>query len=179
MAESDLASTIDPAELVALLDEMACRKVIGRYGSTLDWRDEAALASTVWPDAVIDYGFFKGSGEEFVQTFLSIERAAGRPFHILACEQLEVRSPYAEAESLGLSITFEAPTEGTKTTRQYWGRYLDQLQKRGKEWRISRRTYIAHGVFDVDITHAPQGTIEGLYVAENLTVHHPLFRAFR
>jgi hypothetical protein len=179
MAESDSANGFDAAEVVALLDEMACRKVIGRYGSALDWRDEAALASTVWPDAVIDYGFFKGSGEEFVQAFMPIERAAGRPFHILACEQLEVKSPYAEAESLGLSITFEKPAEDMKTIRQYWGRYLDQLEKRGKEWRISKRTYIAHGVFDVDITNAPQGTIEGLYVAENLTIEHPMFRAFR
>src|ERR1700733_12467473 len=115
MAESNSGNGFEPAELIALFDEMACRKVIGRYGSALDWRDEAALASTVWPDAVIDYGFFKGSGEEFVQAFMPIERAAGRPFHILACEQLEVKSPYAEAESLGLSITFEKPAEDMKT----------------------------------------------------------------
>ena len=93
---------LETAELVALLDEMACRKVIGRYGSALYWRDEAALASTVWPDAVIDYGFFKGSGEEFVQVFMPIERAAGRPFHIFVVkEQLEIHRPFAHAESLG------------------------------------------------------------------------------
>jgi SnoaL-like domain len=107
MATTDVE--FDAAELITLLDEMACRKVIGRYGSALDWRDEAALASTVWPDAVIDYGFFKGSGEEFVQAFMPIERAAGRPFHILVTEQLEVRSPFADAESLGFSLTFETP----------------------------------------------------------------------
>src|SRR5215471_8356664 len=167
----------ETAELVALLDEMACRKIIGRYGSALDWRDEAALASTVWPDAVIDYGFFKGSGEEFVQAFMPIERAAGRPFHILVTEQLDVRSPFADAESLGFSLTFENPAAGVKTVRQYWGRYLDRLEKRGKEWRIIQRTYIAHGVFDVDITTGSLGTIEGLHVAENLTVDHPFFKA--
>jgi hypothetical protein len=179
VAESSSLVQFDPAELMALLDEAACRKVLGRYGAALDWRDDAALASTVWPDAVIDYGFFKGSGEEWVRAFMPIERAAGRPFHILACEQLEVRTPYANAESLGLSITFETPTPETKTIRQYWGRYLDRLHKRDKEWRISRRTYIAHGVFDVDITNATPGTIEGLYLAENLTVQHPMFRAYR
>lgn len=169
----------DAAELMALLDEMACRKVIGRYGSALDWRDEAALTSTVWPDAVIDYGFFKGSGEEFVQAFMPIERAAGRPFHILVTEQLEIKGSSAEAESLGFSLTFETPERGIKTVRQYWGRYLDRLEKRGKEWRIVHRRYIAHGVFDVDITKGSVGTIDGLYVAENLTVEHPFFKMYR
>lgn len=177
MSQSDAG--FDAAELVALLDEMACRKVIGRYGSALDWRDEAALASTVWPDAVIDYGFFKGSGEEFVQAFMPIERAAGRPFHILVTEQLDVRTPFAQAESLGFSLTFENPAAGVKTVRQYWGRYLDRLEKRGKEWKIIQRTYIAHGVFDVDITNGSVGTIEGLHVAENLTVDHPFFKSYR
>jgi hypothetical protein len=179
MAASDLANDFDTAELIALLDEMACRKVIGRYGSALDWRDEAALASTVWPDAVIDYGFFKGSGDEFVKAFMPIERAAGRPFHILVTEQLAVNGRHAEAESIGFSLTFETPAEGMKTVRQYWGRYLDELEKRGKEWRISKRIYIAHGVFDVDITTGSQGTIEGLYVAENLTIDHPFFKPYR
>lgn len=179
MAFSDLAGEFDTTELIALLDEIACRKVIGRYGSALDWRDEAALARTVWPDAVIDYGFFKGSGEEWVRAFMPIERAAVRPFHLLVTVQVEVRSPHAEAESLGFSLTLESPADGIKTVRQYWGRYLDQLEKRGKEWRISKRTYVAHGVFDVDITQGSQGTIEGLYVAENLTIDHPMFRAFR
>lgn len=177
MSHTDVG--FDAAELVALLDEMACRKVIGRYGSALDWRDEAALASTVWPDAVIDYGFFKGSGEEFVQAFMPIERAAGRPFHILVTEQLDVRTPFAQAESLGFSLTFENPAAGVKTVRQYWGRYLDRLEKRGKEWKIIQRTYIAHGVFDVDITKGSVGTIEGLHVAENLTVDHPFFKSYR
>lgn len=177
MAANEVA--FDAAELITLLDEMACRKVIGRYGSALDWRDEAALASTVWPDAFIDYGFFKGSGEEFVQAFMPIERAAGRPFHILVTEQLEISGLFADAESIGFSLTFETPAPGTKTVRQYWGRYLDRLEKRGKEWKIIKRIYIAHGVFDVDITKGSQGTIEGLYVAENLTVDHPFFKSYR
>ena len=179
MAESSPLQQFDPAELMALLDEAACRKVLGRYGSALDWRDEAALSSIVWPDAEIDYGFFKGSGEEWVRAFMPIERAAGRPFHIVVCEQLEVRDAYAEAESLGFSVTRETTAEGGTAVRQYWGRYLDRLEKRGREWRISRRTFIMHGVFDIDLTNAPQGTIDGLYVAENLTVDHPMFRAFR
>ena len=48
--------------------------------------------------------------------------------------------------------------------RQYWGRYLDRLEKRGKEWKIIQRTYVAHGVFDVDITNGSMGTIEGLHM---------------
>jgi hypothetical protein len=170
---------VEPAEVATLLDEAACRRVLSRYGSALDWRDDDALASTIWPDAVVDYGFFKGSGEEYVHAFMEIERAAIRPFHILVCEQLEVKCPYAEAESLGIALTIEKAPDNTVTARQYWGRYLDQLHKRGKEWRISRRTYLVHGVFDVDIQGSAPGRLEGLHVAEDLTVRHAMYRAFR
>ena len=59
MSERD---TIDQDELQALLDEAACRKVLSQYGPGLDWRDPDALARTLWPDAYIDYGFFKDLG---------------------------------------------------------------------------------------------------------------------
>ncbi len=179
MTRNNAADSIDNAELAALVDEAACRKVLGRYGSALDWRDDDALASTIWPDAVIDYGFFKGSGEEYVRTFMEIERAAVRPFHLLVCAQLEVKGASAEAESLGFALTIETAADKSVTARQYWGRYLDQLQKRNGEWRISHRVYMTHGVFDVGIQDFDMGKLEGMYVAHDLSVRHPMYRAMR
>lgn len=169
---------IDHEGLVTLVDEAACRKVLARYGPALDWRDPDALASTVWPDAVVDYGFFKGTGEEYVRVFIEIERAAMRPFHMLVCERIAVKGSRADAESLGIALTIETAADGTVTARQYWGRYLDQLEKRGKEWRISRRTYVVHGVFDV-ATPAPGSLSFGdIHVATDLNVRDPMYRRF-
>lgn len=156
-----------------LLDELACRKVLGRYGPSLDWRNPDLLASCVWPDAIIDYGFFKGSGAEYVKVFMEIERAAMRPFHLMVCDRVEVSGARAIAESVGIALTIEKEADGSAAARQYWGRYLDQLEKRGEEWRIIRRQYLVHGVFDVAIAKVDLGALAGLYVAENLTPDHP------
>src|SRR5512135_2301496 len=92
-------------EQYLLLEEMAIRQVLSRYGSALDWRDPNELSRMVWEDAIIDYGFFKGNGEEYVRTFMEIERAAGRPFHLTVCDRVKIELPFAEAESLGLALT--------------------------------------------------------------------------
>ena len=173
-----LSAFPDPAQLQILLDESACRKVLSRYGPSLDWRDAKGLATTVWPDAIVDYGFFKGSGEEYVRTFIEVERAAIRPFHMMVCDRLEVNGAHAAAESVGIALTIETGSNGAITARQYWGRYLDQLHKRKNEWRISRRQYLVHGVFDVGIRELDLGALQGLPIADNLNIQHPLFRAF-
>ena len=60
-------------ELQELLDRKACEDVLIRYGRTLDWLDEAGQRDCFWPDAQIDYGFFKGSGEDWVPVVMSVE----------------------------------------------------------------------------------------------------------
>ena len=94
---------------------------------------------------------------------------------MLVCDQLEVKGDVAEAESLGIALTLE---NGDTAARQYWAVYLDQLHKRGEEWRISKRTYVVHGVFDVGIQQLGSGTIEGLHVATNLSIQDPRYRRF-
>ncbi len=162
-------------EMLALLDEAACRRVLSLYGPSLDWRDPDALARMFWPDAVIDYGFFKGKTEEYVRVFIEIERAAMRPFHLMVCERLTVNGSVANAESLGIALTIETAADGTATARQYWGRYLDQLEKRGKEWRVIRRTYLVHGVFDVATPTPGSLSFEAIHVATDLTTSHPMY----
>ena len=55
--------TRDPA-LQELLDKQAIAEVIARYSRTLDWLDDDGQASCYWPDAAIDYAFFKGSAAD-------------------------------------------------------------------------------------------------------------------
>ena len=165
-------------ELARLVDEAACRRVLARYGPALDWRDPEALAGTIWPDAQVDYGFFQGTGDQYVALLMDIERAAQRPFHMLVCEHIAVRGRTAEAESIGIAITIETAPDGRVMARQYWGRYLDQLQKRGEEWRIQRRTYLAHGVFDVATPDPGSFNLGGINMASDLQPGQPLHRRF-
>ena len=63
--------TRDPA-LQALLDKQAIGEVIARYSRTLDWLDDDGQASCYWPDAAIDYGFFKGTAANFVPVVMQV-----------------------------------------------------------------------------------------------------------
>lgn len=169
---------IDQQGLALLLDEAACRRVLSQYGPSLDWRNPDGLGGTLWPDAFIDYGFFKGNTEEYVRVFIELERAAVRPFHLMVCERLTVKGSNANAESLGIALTIETAADGKVTARQYWGRYLDRLEKRGNQWRIIHRTYLVHGVFDV-ATPAPGSLSFGaIHVASDLTTSHPMYKQF-
>ena len=49
-------------QLQELLDRKACEDVLMRYGRTLDWLDQSGQEECFWPDATIDYGFFRGTG---------------------------------------------------------------------------------------------------------------------
>ena len=62
------------SEIRELLDKQACQEVLTRYARALDWVDEEALKTFFFADAEIDYGFFKGSGEEFIPVVIELER---------------------------------------------------------------------------------------------------------
>jgi hypothetical protein len=125
-----------------LLDKQAIGEVIARYARTLDWLDDAGQASCYWPDAAIDYGFFKGSAADFVPVVMAIERRSQRRWHMLGGLIVRLTSPArAEAESYGIA-TGVREVDGAWTGTMYGGRYLDDFEKRGGEWRISSRRYI-------------------------------------
>ncbi len=54
---------MDP-KLQELLDKKACEEVIMRYGRTQDWLDTPGQESCFWHEADVDFGFFKGNGND-------------------------------------------------------------------------------------------------------------------
>ena len=133
--------TRDP-ELQALLDKQAITEVIARYSRTLDWLDDAGQATCYWPDAAIDYEFFKGTAAEFLPVVMQIERASQRRWHMLSGLQIALTSATtAITECYGMATGIRE-AEGVFTGRLIGGRYLDEFEQRGGEWRIARRQYI-------------------------------------
>ncbi|MFN4020398.1 MAG: nuclear transport factor 2 family protein [Erythrobacter sp.] len=132
------------AQLQELLDRQAIHDLIARYARTLDWLDDAGQAGCYWPDAAIDYGFFKGTAADFVPVVMAVERSTGRRWHMLAPLTVKLTSATtAEGEAYGVALGFrresdEEPYRGN----MYGGRYLDTYEKREGEWRISSRRYI-------------------------------------
>lgn len=126
-----------------LLDRQAIHDLIARYSRTLDWLDDAGQAGCYWPEAPIDYGFFKGTAAEFVPVVMQVERSTGRRWHLLAPLSVKLTSPTtAEGECYGVALGFRKEGDEPYRGNMYGGRYLDTYEKRGDEWRIASRRYI-------------------------------------
>lgn len=132
------------AVLQELLDKQAIQELIARYSRTLDWVDDAGQADCYWPDAAIDYGFFKGTAADFVPVVMAVERSTGRRWHLLSSLAVKLTSTTtAEGECYGIALGFRREDEAEPYRgNMYGGRYLDQYEKRDGEWRISSRRYI-------------------------------------
>jgi hypothetical protein len=133
-------------QLQELLDKKACEDVLMRYGRTLDWLDEGGQESCFWPDAEIDYGFFKGSGADWVPTVMEVERTSPRRWHVSTGVMVQIKGDKAKSECYGLAVGSSENEQGDQVDTMFGGRYLDELEKRDSEWRISKRSYIADWV---------------------------------
>ena len=129
-----------------LLDRKACEDVLMRYGRTLDWLDGAGQDNCFWPDAEIDYGFFVGKGADWTPMVMEVESASLRRWHMTSGVMVQVHGDTAKGECYGLTVASGENEDGELTDTMFGGRYLDELQKRDGEWRISARRYIADWV---------------------------------
>src|SRR5438128_10383143 len=86
-----------------LLDKQACIELVQRYSRALDWLHEDALKTVFWADAEIDFGFFKGRGDQFISSVMKVERSVARRWHMTTNPLVRVSGDVAEGESYGLA----------------------------------------------------------------------------
>lgn len=130
-------------QLQELLDRKAIEEVVARYARTLDWLDDEGQAGCYWPDADIDYGFFKGKASDFLPVVMQTERDSDRRWHMLGGLIVKFHSHIqASSECYGIFAGSRRQEDGTLAGNLFGGRYLDEWQKRAGEWRISARTYL-------------------------------------
>lgn len=165
-----------------LLDKQAIGEVVARYARTLDWLDDEGQGSCYWPDAAIDYGFFKGRAEDFLPTVMQVERDSARRWHLLGGLIVKLHSDHsASSECYGIFAGARRQDDGTLAGHLYGGRYLDEWEKRGGaeagEWRISARTYLVD--WKQPLADQPGFTPDPdfpLPTAEIAASGHPLYR---
>lgn len=180
------ADGIDPM-IQELLDKKQIEDVVARYARTLDWLDDEGQSSCYWPDAAIDYGFFKGRADEFLPIVMEVERASDRRWHMLGGLIIAFASPTkASSECYGIFAGARRGDDGTLAGNLYGGRYIDEWEKRpvqndlgknGMEWRISKRLYLLDWQQDLtnqpDFTPNPDFPLPTLHIKQS---NHPLYR---
>jgi uncharacterized protein YceH (UPF0502 family) len=156
------------AELHALLDRQAIHELLARCCRALDRCDVELLRSAYWDDAVHAGGFARGGTHEGAHARCeSIVRGLQERFetttHMLANVLVELHGDVARAEArllvygrvagtrdrveavFGARYAAQQSYDPARPTTHDWimaGRWLDTLQKRRGEWRMSRHALL-------------------------------------
>ena len=127
------------------IDENAIRKLLDRqeiwdsilsYTRGMDRLDRDLVINAFHPDAIDDHCVIAGTREEIAENGMTMHSAENRKtHHCLTNHYCELDGDTAHTETY--FVYFGAQEEGP--TDVLGGRYLDDLERRDGEWRISRR----------------------------------------
>jgi SnoaL-like domain len=136
--------TMGEGDVQRFLDEAACTKILMRYGWAVDRLDRLTLASLFWPDAEVNLGFFRGSGAEVLEFLIINGGSSLRRCHITTNVVIDMDGDTARSDSCAITHAISKDAEGQLVEHHFFGRYLDVLERRQKEWRIRARHYVLH-----------------------------------
>jgi hypothetical protein len=133
--------TPTPDQLVAI---EACREASRRYSYGVDRLDLATMRSAYWPDGTDDHGVFVGNAWDFCDRVVGSHDRWEWTMHTTANHRVVVDPDgnAARGEALAIAYLFDA---GDRRLSTFYGRYLDEYQRRGDEWRILHRVCVHHG----------------------------------
>ncbi len=124
----------------ALIDRHRILNVLALHSCGVDRGDANLLGAAYHPSATVDYGFFVGAAQDLVVILAAAQKAAPPTQHRTSNCEIRVNGDRAVSESY---VT--AYVEDAELQRLVFGRYLDRLERRGGEWRLSHRQYVMDG----------------------------------
>src|SRR3954447_20743613 len=127
------------SEVRRLSDRAQIFDALHRYSKGLDRLDKEILASAYYPDAWDNHGAWKGTPAEFVDWVYDLMQEWDHSLHILDLNNLEIDGDTAQSECYCLFT--QRRTDGGGL--DFGGaRYLDTLERRDGEWRITKRKLV-------------------------------------
>ncbi len=130
-----------PPAVQALIDKQAINELLVRHSHGLDRCDRDTLANAYWPDATVDYGVFNGPASGFVDVVMSGLAAMQATMHRVANVLIHLDGDKAKAQSYAI-VFHHFQGESGMEEMITGGRYLDRLEKRNGEWRLSHRLFV-------------------------------------
>ncbi len=132
-------AALDMAAMQGLLDKQAITDQLMRYSRAMDRRDWDLVRQVYWPDAADDHMHYQGDLAGFLEHAKNF--LVDMPtVHFLGNVLVDLESDtLAFAETYYLAY-HDLPGESGRQDLILWGRYLDTLEKRNGDWRISART---------------------------------------
>lgn len=124
-----------------LLQREAIRDCIVRLARGEDRRDAGLIRQSFWPGASIDVGIAQSSLEQYLDWVVPGDPAITLTQHTLGQTLVDLREEKALAETHVTAYHRVDNGEGERDM-VLGGRYLDQLEMRGQQWRIAARTLL-------------------------------------
>jgi hypothetical protein len=129
----------DMEALRELADRESIRQCLMRYARAIDRVDEELLRGVYWPDALDLHGSYNGPAEGFIAYVIPLLSGMEQSSHFLGNMLIEVAGYVARCETYFTAFhRLKSSTEASAEI-ELGGRYIDRLERRGKEWRIANR----------------------------------------
>jgi hypothetical protein len=142
---------LDTAKLQYWIDRNEIRDVIMRYPRGLDRHDDEILASVYHPDAIDHHGRWVSNRDDFVQwaNHVCHNTEYRGHTHNMTSHTCHIDGDTAHSETYAIWVLRH---KDGKTVRVGGGRYIDRLERKNGEWRISLRRLIHDWRFEADGT---------------------------
>ena len=145
-------------KMQGLLDRHEVSECVHRHARGQDRHDIELMTSCYHPEAVDDHGRYVSSGQAYAEQANKVHQRFICNQHHITTQTIEVAGDTAHAESYFIAIL----RDEFGSVRLASGRYIDRLERKDGDWRISVRVVTVESALNVD------------GVAENdLVVYHP------
>lgn len=132
--------------LEELIDRERIRDVLARYSRGIDRLDRNLTASVYWPGAVDEHAIFSGTADEFLDWSIpNMGATVTSQQHFMSPPLIRITGNEAAVETYFTCPQYVRPpgvTDGPLLEMAVGGRYVDRMEKRGREWRIMHRTVV-------------------------------------
>jgi ketosteroid isomerase-like protein len=128
--------------LAEIADREAIKECLYRYSRGVDRLDADMVRSAYWPDCVDNHMGFEGNAEEFIAWSFPIMSQMDQSQHMISNVLIAIHGDTADVESYFYGFHRINTPDGGKNDVIGAGRYLDNFEKRGDEWRIMRRLVV-------------------------------------
>jgi hypothetical protein len=129
-----------PYDADGVADRMAIQEVVALHSRGLDRLDKDCLQACYWPDAAVDYGAYKGPAPTFAELVIgALGEAYELTRHCLSNQIIAIENDEARSETC---VTAAHLFLGAEKEMLFYGRYLDQLEKRDGAWKIMHRQVV-------------------------------------
>jgi len=139
-----MPDALNAADIQEYLDREAIRDVLFRYAHGIDRCDAKLLETVYWPEGVDDHGDFKGTRDAFIAWVMPLlKELMSTTQHLMSNIFIRVEGNLAKVETC-FQAYHRWGRYDADDARDFvlGGRYLDKMEKRGKEWRILERVVI-------------------------------------